>query len=88
MDKYEKNMKKYEIWYEIWYEKVWNCMKSASIELGSVPAEAYEIFRKLNQSFMQHIRKQRLIVSRSVEKLLLEASHPPKTLRMPAGGCW
>ena len=51
---------------------------SASMELGSDPAETYEIFRKLNQSYMQHIRKMRLNVSRSVEKLLLEASNSTK----------
>ncbi len=51
---------------------------TASMELGSDPAETYEIFRKLKQSDMQHIRKLRLHVSRSVEKLLLEASNPTK----------
>ena len=37
---------------------------SASIELGSDPADTYEIsvFPKLNESYMQHIRKMRLNV--------------------------
>ena len=35
---------------------------SASMELGSDPADTYEIFRKLNESYMQHIRKMRLNV--------------------------
>ncbi len=35
---------------------------SASMELGSDPAETYEIFRKINQSYMQHIRKMSLNV--------------------------
>ena len=48
---------------------------SASMELGSDPADTYEIFRKLNESYMQHIWKMRLNVSRSVENLLLEASN-------------
>ena len=52
---------------------------SASMELGSDPADTYEIFRKLNESYMQHIRKMRLNVSRSVEKLLLEASNSEST---------
>ncbi len=51
---------------------------SASMELGSDPAETYKIFRKLNRSYMQHIRKLRLNVSRSVEQLLLEASSSTK----------
>ena len=51
---------------------------SASIELGSDPADTYEIFRKLDESYMQHIRKMRLNVSRSVEKLVLEASNSTK----------
>ncbi len=51
---------------------------SASLELGSDPAETYEIFRKLNQSYMQHIQILRFNVSRSVEKLVLEASSPTK----------
>ncbi len=33
---------------------------SASMEWGSDPADTYEIFRKLNESYMQHIRKMRL----------------------------
>jgi len=33
---------------------------SASMEFGSDPADTYEIFRKLNESYMQHIRKMRL----------------------------
>ncbi len=53
---------------------------SASMELGSDPAETYEIFRKLNQSYMQHIRKMRFNVSQSLEKLLLEASNSTKDL--------
>ena len=51
---------------------------SAIMDLGSDPAETYEIFRKLNQSYMQHIRKLCLNVLRSVEKLLLEASNSTK----------
>ena len=35
---------------------------SASMELGSDPADTYEIFQKLNESYMQHIRKMRLNV--------------------------
>ncbi len=35
---------------------------SASMEFGSDPADTYEIFRKLNESYMQHIRKMRLNV--------------------------
>jgi len=35
---------------------------SASLDLGSDPADTYEIFRKLNESYMQHIRKMRLNV--------------------------
>ncbi len=35
---------------------------SASMELGSDPSETYEIFRKLNESYMQHIQKMRLNV--------------------------
>ncbi len=53
---------------------------SASMELGSDPDETYKIFRKLNQSYMKHIRKLRSNVSRSVEKLLLEASNSTKDL--------
>jgi hypothetical protein len=34
---------------------------SASMEWGSDPAETYEIFRKLNQSYMQHIRKKNVL---------------------------
>ena len=41
---------------------------SASMELGSDPAETYEIFWKLHQLYMQHIRKMRLNISHSVEK--------------------
>jgi hypothetical protein len=51
---------------------------SASMELGSDPTKTCEIFRRLNQSYMQHIRKLRLNVSRSVDKLLLEASNSTK----------
>ena len=35
---------------------------SASMELGSDPADTYEIFRKFNESYMQLIRKMRLNV--------------------------
>ena len=35
---------------------------SASMDFGSDPADTYEIFRKLNESYMQHIRKMRLNV--------------------------
>ncbi len=38
------------------------------MEQGSDPDEPYEIFRKLNQLYVLHIRKLRLNVSRSVEK--------------------
>ncbi len=41
---------------------------SASMESGCDPAATYEIFRKVNQSYMQPIRKLRLNVSRSVGK--------------------
>ncbi len=51
---------------------------SASMALGSDPAETYKLFRKLNQWYMQHIRKMRLNVSRSVEKLRWEASNSTK----------
>ena len=50
----------------------------ASMELGSDPADTYEIFRKLNESYMQHIQKMRLNVLSSMEKLLLEASYSTK----------
>ncbi len=53
---------------------------SASMELGSDPADTYETFRKLNQSYMQHIRKLCLNVERIVEKLILEASNSTKDL--------
>ncbi len=51
---------------------------STSMELGSDPAETHEIVRKLNQSYMKHIRNTQLNVSHSVEKLLLEASNSTK----------
>ena len=35
---------------------------SASMELGSDPADTYEIFPKLNELYVQHIRKMRLDV--------------------------
>ncbi len=49
---------------------------SASMDLGSDQSETYEVFQKLNKSFMCHVRKFRINVSINVEKLLFGSEQP------------
>jgi hypothetical protein len=59
---------------------------SASMEFGSDPADTYEIFRKLNESYMQHIRKMRLMFNAVWRNYFWKRATLQKTLCMP--GCW